>query len=116
MENFTEKVIKQNIRSIQAKKDELEKRKKQLDELTEKYYGEIDELESEIRDITQSMEKFSLPLPTTQAEARQYAIDWQNWASVQDLSYGEMAEMQSILLKIAEDFDLVDEFTENGII
>ena len=62
------------------------------------------------------METFNLPLPTTQAEARMYAIEWQHWASEQDLSYGEMAEMQSILLKIAEDFDLVDEFKENGLV
>ena len=62
------------------------------------------------------MEYFNLPLPTTRDEAIAYATNWQNWASEQDLSYGDMAEMQSILLKIAEDFDLVDEFTENGII
>lgn len=55
--------------------------------------------------------------PTTQAEARQYAIDWQNWVSeVQNLSYGEMAQWQDMFAELAERFDLTEEFKENGII
>jgi hypothetical protein len=54
--------------------------------------------------------------PTTKDEARQYAIDWQNWASEQSLSYGELAEWQHIFAELAEKFDLVEEFKENGII
>lgn len=54
--------------------------------------------------------------PTTQAEARQYAIDWQQWASEQNLSLGELIEWQGVFNTIAQKFDLQDEFIENGII
>lgn len=54
--------------------------------------------------------------PTTEAEARQYAIDWQNWMSDQNLSWGELIEWQGEFRAIADEFDLLDEFTENGII
>ncbi len=53
---------------------------------------------------------------TTQEEARQYAIDWQNWASEQNLSYGEMADWASYFQNLAEKFNLIEEFKENGII
>lgn len=53
---------------------------------------------------------------TTEDEARQYAIDWQNWSSEQSLSYRELFEWGAILTGLAEKFDLVEEFTENGII
>ena len=54
--------------------------------------------------------------PTTADEARQYAIDWQNWASEQSLSYGELVEWSEHLTEIAEQFNLTEEFKENGII
>lgn len=55
--------------------------------------------------------------PKTQEEARQYAIDWQNWvAEEQSISYSELAEWQAHFEEIANKFDLVDEFKENGII
>lgn len=54
--------------------------------------------------------------PKTREEARQYAIDWQTWASEQNLSYGELAEWSAHFREIAECFDLVEEFEENGII
>lgn len=54
--------------------------------------------------------------PKTQDEARQYAIDWQNWASEQSLSYGELAEWNAIFEEIAYKFNLLEEFNENGII
>lgn len=54
--------------------------------------------------------------PKTQDEARQYAIDWQNWASDQSLSYGELAEWGAIFSELGERFDLTEEFKENGII
>jgi hypothetical protein len=53
---------------------------------------------------------------STAEEARQYAIDWQNWASDQNLSYGELAEWQAYFSELADKFDLVEEFKENGII
>lgn len=52
----------------------------------------------------------------TQEEARQFAIDWQNWTSEQNLSYRELAEYGAIFTDLAIKFDLVGEFTENGII
>lgn len=53
---------------------------------------------------------------TTAEEARDYAIEWQQWASEQSLSYGELAEWQEIFEELADRFDLHDEFSENGII
>jgi hypothetical protein len=54
---------------------------------------------------------------TTQSDARQHAIDWQNWASdEQNLSYSELAEWQAYFTILARKFDLVDEFKENAII
>jgi hypothetical protein len=52
----------------------------------------------------------------TKEEARQYAIDWQQWASEQDLSYEELAEWGAEFERLAEEFDLTDEFKENAII
>jgi hypothetical protein len=51
----------------------------------------------------------------TQDEAREHAIEWQHWAGEQDLSYYEVAEWQGYFLELAERFDLVEEFKENGI-
>ena len=51
----------------------------------------------------------------TEGEARQYAIDWQNWASEQNLSYGELAEWGVVFEKLGEKFNLTEEFKENGI-
>lgn len=61
-------------------------------------------------------QEFTAATPTTRDEAIQYAIDWQNWASEQSMSYGELAAWQDHLHTIALDFDLIDEFKENGII
>jgi hypothetical protein len=52
----------------------------------------------------------------TADEARQYAIEWQQWQAEQSLSYGEMAEWQNEFEAIAKEFDLLEEFKENGII
>lgn len=52
----------------------------------------------------------------TKAEARQIAIDWQEWQSKQCLSYGEMFEWQHYFILIANKFNLTEEFKENGII
>lgn len=57
-----------------------------------------------------------MPYIKTKEQARQYGIDFQNWASNQVLSYGELIHFQNKLTKIAEKFDLVEEFKENGII
>lgn len=53
----------------------------------------------------------------TQAEARDFAIEWQQWQSEQSLSYGELAEWAAYFAELAERFpELADEFRENGII
>lgn len=58
-----------------------------------------------------------LTKPTTAAEARKQAIDWQVRASEESLSYGELAEAQSHFADLAEQFpELLEEFKENGII
>lgn len=55
--------------------------------------------------------------PKTKEEARQYAIDWQNWVSKkQKIHYSELAEWNNIFWKLAHKFHLVREFKENGII
>ena len=53
---------------------------------------------------------------TTQEEARQFAIDWQNWASGESLDYMTLGKWQTIFIDLAEEFDLTEEFKENGII
>ncbi len=49
-------------------------------------------------------------------EARQIAIDWQNWQSEQSMSYAEAGEWQAYFTQVADVFELVEEFKENGII
>lgn len=52
----------------------------------------------------------------TQEQTRQYAIDWQFWMSGKSMSWGEVAEWGDIFSTLADKFDLVEEFHENGII
>jgi len=52
----------------------------------------------------------------TKDEARQYAIDWQSWASEQNLSYSELAGWGEYFTELATHFALLEEFKENGII
>lgn len=52
----------------------------------------------------------------TVEEATQYAIDYQSWASEQELSYSELAEWSNLFVALAEKFNLTEEFLENGII
>lgn len=62
----------------------------------------------------------SYPLPSlsqvkTKEEARTMAIDFQNWASEQNLSYSEIANYQNYFEKLGKKFKLTEEFKENGI-
>ncbi len=52
----------------------------------------------------------------SESEARQFAIDWQGWASQRSLSYQELNEWQNEFWVLAQRFNLVEEFQENGII
>ena len=51
---------------------------------------------------------------------RNFAIDWQDWASQQDLSYGELAIWQNGIEQIANAADpsgeLIEELKENGVL
>jgi len=48
--------------------------------------------------------------------ARQEAIDWQLWASEQNLSYGELADYQAHFEATGRRYGLIQEFRENAII
>jgi len=52
----------------------------------------------------------------TEDEARQEAINWQQWQSDKSLSMGVIAQWNAYFTKLAKKFDLTDEFKENGII
>lgn len=51
---------------------------------------------------------------------RNFAIDWQDWSSQQNLSYGELSQWQDAIKMLAsavdDDGELLAELKENGII
>lgn len=51
---------------------------------------------------------------------RNLAIDWQDWASNQSLSYGELAEWTGAIEQLAKIADpsgeLIEELKENGVL
>jgi hypothetical protein len=55
---------------------------------------------------------------STKEEARQFAIDWANWITedTQNPSYGELTVWTEFFTELAEEFDLQEEFKENGIL
>jgi hypothetical protein len=52
----------------------------------------------------------------TKEEARQRAIDIQQYISQSSLSYGELVEIQNNLYNLAKRFGLVREFKNEGLI
>jgi RIO-like serine/threonine protein kinase len=52
----------------------------------------------------------------TKSEARQIAIDWQNWQSKQSLSYRDIINWVDYFRKVGKKFSLIKEFKENGIL
>jgi len=61
--------------------------------------------------------------PKTKEEAREYAVEWQEWVSEQNqigkeptLYQSDLIEWQEHFRAIAIKFDLLEEFNENGII
>jgi hypothetical protein len=52
----------------------------------------------------------------TKEEARQQAIDLQQWQSNRNMSYKDLSEWQSYFIMIGKKFGLTKEFKENGII
>ena len=49
-------------------------------------------------------------------EAREQAIDFMNWQATKSMSYDEILEWQDYFVSIAKEYDLIEEFSENGII
>jgi len=49
-------------------------------------------------------------------QARQYAIEWQEWQGEVSLSYKEVIMFSDIFRKLGKKFGLLREFKENGII
>lgn len=51
---------------------------------------------------------------------KNFAIDWQDWASQQNLSYGELSEWQNAISLLAaavdDDGELLEELKENGVL
>jgi hypothetical protein len=71
------------------------------------------------RDQEPEVEEFELePIGqvTTEDAARSIAIDWQEWQSNQQLSYGELGFYAHYFEQLADKFNLTDEFKENGIL
>lgn len=59
----------------------------------------------------------SIDKVTTIAQARNIAIDWQNWASKQSLSFSELANWQAYFRSLARKYpELREEFEENAIL
>lgn len=58
----------------------------------------------------------AIEIVKSKGEARQIAIDFQNWASNQNLSYGELADYSNYFIELGKKFRLIKEFKENGII
>ena len=48
--------------------------------------------------------------------SREAALKYQEYFSENALSYEQIAQYQALFSQLASDFDLTDEFTENGII
>lgn len=53
---------------------------------------------------------------TSAGEAQSRAIDWQHWQSEQAMSWSEVSEWHDYWTKVAQEFGMVEEFKENGII
>jgi hypothetical protein len=52
----------------------------------------------------------------TADDARQAAIDFQHWQSERAMSWEQVAAWQRYFEEMAREFDLEEEFKENGII
>ena len=52
----------------------------------------------------------------TKEEAISKAIDFQSWQSNQSLSYTDVINWASYFDNLAREFNLADEFSENGLI
>jgi hypothetical protein len=62
------------------------------------------------------MKMIAISKVTSSDQARELAIDWQVWSAEQAMSYDELWGWQQYFTKLADRFNLRDEFVENGII
>jgi hypothetical protein len=62
------------------------------------------------------MQLKSLRSIKTESEARDAAIEWQEWQADRNLTYGELVYFQNYFENLAKKFNLTEEFIENGII
>ena len=53
---------------------------------------------------------------TNKEQARDKAIEWQNWQYSKSLSYSELIEWNDYFTVLAKKYGLIREFKENGII
>jgi hypothetical protein len=52
----------------------------------------------------------------TKEEARQFAVDYQNWASEENMYYSDLLVWSDYFEELGRKFGLLREFKENGII
>jgi hypothetical protein len=78
----------------------------------DRMYGNDDE-EGEVEE---SFKKKAVDTIKNKEEARQLAVDWQNWQSERKMSWGEVAKWGTYFSEVAKKFGLTKEFEENGII
>ena len=69
-------------------------------------------MNKDYRDICWNVQ---LQLIKTREEARQIAIEFQEWAQGENLSYSELAEYGGLFKILGNKFNLSEEFCENGI-
>ena len=63
------------------------------------------------------MKQKSIETFANASEARDFAIEWQNWQSTQSMSLDQVIEWQGYFEKLASKFpELTDEFKENCIV
>lgn len=60
--------------------------------------------------------KMNMKPVKTAEEARDKAIQWQIWASDKSLYMSELVDWMDYFTKLGRQFNLTDEFEENGII
>ncbi len=65
------------------------------------------------------MDEFTLkPVAEVQTadDARDIAVEWQSWQSERSVSWSDLVHYSDHFQKLAEKFNLTEEFLENGII
>lgn len=82
--------------------------------------GVIDTLDDmygdEDGEVEESFKKKPIASIKTKEEARELAVDWQNWQSQKSMSWQEVSEWGAYFEEVAKKFGLTKEFQENGII